>query len=46
LVEDEAKYVGAAAARRILPAVGVVLVLAFLAWLLGRRLRARAARRA
>jgi hypothetical protein len=44
LVEDEAKHVGVAAARRILPVVGAVLVLAFLAWLLGRRLSDRAAR--
>lgn len=45
LVENEAKDVGVSAARRILPVVGAVLVLAFLAWLLGRRLRDRAARR-
>jgi hypothetical protein len=46
LLEAEAKHVGIAASRRILPAVAAVLVLAFLAWFVGRRLRERAARRA
>ena len=46
VVEEEAKEAGVAAARRILPAIGAVVLLAALAWLLGRRLRDRAARRA